>query len=144
LSIPFFSKLAHARHAPAFLAMTALGLGCAIAPAFSRSLQIAGSAGYLSEWEFTGAAAETNAADGNEYGGPLNWKHVGLCSVNGPQEKPGAIRFRLSRLGSLSHIDATISFDGAQCIYRGDLSDNFSGQMDCTNAKGVPLSLSIK
>jgi len=124
--------------------MTVLGLGCVAAPAFSGSLQVAGSAGYLSEWEFTGAATETNSAGGGEYGGPLIWKHVGLCSVNGPQEKPGAIRFRLSRLGSLSHIDATISFDGAQCIYRGDLSESFSGQMDCANAKGVPLSLSIK
>ena len=96
--------------------MTVLGLGCAAAPAFSRSLQIAGSAGYLSEWEFTGAATETNSAGGNEYGDPLIWKHVGLCSVNDPQEKPGAIRFRLSSLGSSSHIDATLSFDGAQCI----------------------------
>jgi hypothetical protein len=122
-------------------------LAIAGGPAQSRSLQVAGSAGYLSEWEFTGAVTETNSAGRRDYSGTLIWKHVGLCSVNGPQERQGAIRFQLSspghRSSSLHHIDATISLDDARCIYSGDLSSSSSGNMDCSDAKGVPLSISI-
>src|SRR5215471_3088220 len=46
-----------------------------------------------------------------------NWSggwHVGLCSVNGPQERPGNIRIKLS---ASSKVAATISFDGDHCTY---------------------------
>jgi hypothetical protein len=69
-------------------------------PARSRSLHIAGTAGYLSEWQFDGEVAET--ATSGELVGPLVWKHIGLCSVNGPQEKPGKIHIRFSGAGSPS------------------------------------------
>jgi hypothetical protein len=69
-------------------------------PARSRSLHIAGTAGYLSEWQFDGEVAET--ATSGELVGPLVWKHIGLCSVNGPQEKPGKIHVRFSGAGSPS------------------------------------------
>jgi hypothetical protein len=75
-------------------ALVLLALAVAGTPARSRSLHIAGTAGYLSEWEFGGEAAETGT--GGELVGPLVWKHIGLCSVNGPEEKPGKIRIRLS------------------------------------------------
>jgi|SRR5271166_714487 len=120
-----------------------ISLATAGGPAQSRSLQVAGSAGYLSEWEFSGAVTETNPAGSNEYSGPLIWKHVGLCSVNGPQEKYGEIEFQLFGWGSFRHMNATISLDDARCIYSGDLSTSSSGHMDCSNAKGVPLSISI-
>jgi hypothetical protein len=71
-------------------------------------------------------------------------KHVGLCSVNGPQEKPGNICVKLSRSGSLSKVDATISFDGARCTYSGTLSGSSDGRMDCPDAGAIPLSMSIK
>jgi hypothetical protein len=121
-----------------------IALGMAGGPALSRSLQVAGTAGYLSEWELNGAVTERISAGRNEFSGPLVWKHVGLCSVNGPQEKHGEIRFRISRSGSLAQISATISLDGAQCLYSGDFSGSSSGHMDCSDAKGVPLSLSIR
>ena len=63
-------------------ALVLLALAVAGTPARSRSLHIAGTAGYLSEWEFDGEVAET--AIGGELVGPLVWKHIGLCSVNGP------------------------------------------------------------
>jgi hypothetical protein len=110
----------------------------------SRSLQIAGNAGYLSEWELHGTVTENNSAGGNEFSGPLLWKHVGLCSVNGPQEKYGEIRFHILSSGSLSRIDAAISLDGTQCSYSGDFSGSSGGHMDCSGAKGIPLSISIK
>ena len=109
----------------------------------SRSLHVVGSAGYLSEWELDGTVTEKVSAGGSEFFGPLTWRHVGLCSVNGPLEKSGEITFRLSGIES-SHIDAIILLDRSQCVYSGDLSDNSTGHMDCSNAKGIPLSISVK
>ena len=94
-------------------ALVLLALAVAGTPARSRSLHIAGTAGYLSEWELDGEVAETGT--GGELVGPLVWKHIGLCSVNGPQEKPGKISVKLSGIGSTSKIDATIFFDNARC-----------------------------
>ena len=121
-------------------ALVLLALAVAGTPARSRSLHIAGTAGYLSEWEFDGEAAE--AGTGGELVGPLVWKHIGLCSVNGPEEKPGKIRIRLS--GGTSKIDATIFFDSARCTYSGNLSGSLDGLMDCPDAGAIPLSISIK
>jgi hypothetical protein len=121
-----------------------IALGMAVAPAQSRVVHIAGTAGYLSEWEFNGEVTEGASPGGGELSGPLTFKHVGICSVNGPQEKPGEIKFRISRSGTSSKIDATISFDGARCAYSGAFSGNSSGYMDCSDTGGVPLSISIK
>jgi len=126
----------------AFAILIAVGMTCG--PAQPRSLQVVGTAGYLSEWELNGSVAEKSPVGSNEFSGALVWKHVGLCSVNGPQEKSGEIRFQISKSGSPSQIHAAISLDGAQCTYNGDFSGGSGGHMDCTDAKGVPLSISIK
>jgi hypothetical protein len=119
-----------------------LALAVAGTPARSRSLHIAGTAGYLSEWQFDGEVAET--ATSGELVGPLVWKHIGLCSVNGPQEKPGKIHVRFSRAGSPSKIVATILFDSARCTYTGTFSGSSEGRMDCPDVGAIPLSISIK
>jgi hypothetical protein len=124
--------------------LATIALCVAALPAQSRSLHVVGTAGYLSEWELEGDVTERASGDTNELSGPVTWKHVGLCSVNGPQEKQGEIRIRLSKSGSLSHLSATISLDGGQCIYSGDFSGTSRGYMDCSDSKGVPLSIAIK
>jgi hypothetical protein len=111
--------------------------------AHARSLQITGTAGYLSEWELNGAVTEGISSGNSVFSGPLTWKHVGLCSANGPEEKHGEIRFQVDRSGSLSRIDATISLGSIQCTYSGR-SDGSGGHMDCSDAKDVPLSISIR
>jgi hypothetical protein len=126
----------------AFAILIAIGMTCG--PAQSRSLQVVGTAGYLSEWELNGSVTEKSPVGSNEFSGALTWKHVGLCSTNGPEEKSGEIRFQISKSGSPSQIHAAISLDGAQCAYTGEFSGSSSGHMDCTDAKGVPLSISIK
>ena len=113
-------------------------------PAQSRSLQVNGTAGYLSEWELNGSVTEKSPPGSNEFSGALVWKHVGLCSVNGPEEKAGEIKFQIAKSSSSSRIQAAISLNGAQCTYNGEFSGSSSGHMDCTDAKGVPLSISIK
>lgn len=126
----------------AFAILVAVGMTSGSAQ--SRSLQVIGTAGYLSEWELNGSVAEQGPPGSNEFSGTLVWKHVGLCSVNGPEEKPGEIRFQISKSSSSSRIQAAISLNGAQCSYNGEFSGSSSGHMDCTDAKGVPLSISIK
>ncbi len=113
-------------------------------PAQPRPLQVEGTAGYLSEWELSGTVMERISPGGTEFSGRLIWKHVGLCTVGGPQEKPGEIRFRFSSAGSLSRVDARISLDGAECVYSGNVSGSVGGHMDCPDAKGVPISISIR
>jgi hypothetical protein len=117
-----------------------LALAVASVSAQSRSLHITGTAGYLSEWELDGEAVNAGTPKrGGDLVGRLVWKHVGLCSVNGPQERPGDIRIRLS---TSSKVDAMISFDGDHCSYSGPALG--SGRMDCQHAGGIPLSISIK
>lgn len=122
-----------------FLSIAGLGLACG--PALSRPLEVEGKAGYLSEWDVK--AAVTPGA-GGELSGPVTWRHTGLCTVEGPVEKSGILSFRISGSGPLARISATISFNGDQCSYRGAFSGETRGHMDCSNAKGIPLSLSIR
>ena len=120
----------------------AVGMICGEAQA--RSLQVTGTAGYLSEWELNGSVTENGPPGSNEFSGALVWKHVGLCSANGPEEKSGEIKFQIAKSSSSSRIQAAITLNGAQCTYNGEFASGASGHMDCTDAKGVPLSISIK
>jgi hypothetical protein len=119
-------------------------LWIASGPAQAQLRQVTGVAGYLSEWELKGALTERMSAGKRMFSGPVTWKHVGLCSVNGPQEKPGELRYEIAESGGPSRINATILFEGAQCTFSGNFSDNMTGHMDCPHAKGVPLLLSFK
>jgi hypothetical protein len=126
----------------AFAILMAVGVICGKSQA--RSLQVVGTAGYLSEWELNGSVTEKGPPGSNEFSGALVWKHVGLCSANGPEEKSGEIKFQIAKSSSSSRIQAAITLNGAQCTYNGEFSSSSSGHMDCTDAKGVPLSISIK
>ena len=121
-----------------------IAFGSAGGPAHAQSRQIVGTAGFLSEWEVKGEVVEKIAADRREFSGPVILTHVGLCSVNGPEEKRGEIKLQIQRAGSLSRISATISLENGKCTYSGHFSDNTSGVMDCSDAKGVPLAFSLK
>jgi hypothetical protein len=116
----------------------------AAGPAQAQSLRVAGTAGYVSEWELNGEVTQTVSRAVKEFSGPLTLKHVGLCSHNGPQEEAGEIKFQISGSGSLSQIQATLLYEGTRCTYSGKLSDSSShGFMQCSN-QGVPLTLSLK
>jgi hypothetical protein len=119
-----------------------LALAVAGTPARSRSLHIAGTAGYLSEWQFDGEVAET--ATSGELVGPLVWKHIGLCSVNGPQVSPArftsGFRGRVPRPRSMRQFYSTAR--GA--LIAGTFSGSSEGRMDCPDVGAIPLSISIK
>jgi hypothetical protein len=131
-------------HLPMKTALVAALFAIVCAPAQARTLQIAGTAGYLSEWEIKASADPELSAAAGEHRGPISWKHVGLCAVNGPVEKSGNIKLRISGWGPFSRIDATMSFDQTQCTYSGSYAAQTKGTMDCSDAKGIPITLTIK
>ena len=111
----------------------------------AQSLRVAGTAGYVSEWELSGEATQTVSEATKEYFGPLTIKHVGLCSHDGPQEESGEIKFQISGSGSLSKIQATLLYLGTRCTYAGKLSNSSShGFMQCSDVNGIPLTLTLK
>ena len=115
-------------------------LGALATPAGAESLEVLGYAGVLGEWELT--ASVTGNDNTKAYSGPLTMTHVGICTVDGPEEKKGEITFRLSE--SSSRIQATLSVDGTECSYSARLSDFFAGTMNCPNRPAVPLKLWVK
>ena len=66
---------------------------------------------------------EKISAGRREFSGPVTWKHVGLCSVNGPEEKRGEIRVQIEGSGPASRVDATVSLESVQCTYSGHFSE---------------------
>jgi hypothetical protein len=119
-------------------------LSAVAGPAQAQPLRVSGVTGYLAEWELSGSVTETASGRGREFAGALTAKHVGLCSVNGPEEKPAPITLQITKSGAFSQIKATMVMDGKQCTFSGRLSDTYTGLMDCADAKGVPLTLTVK
>ena len=97
---------------------------------------------YLGEWELTATVTEKLPARAAEYSGPLTMKHVGICTQEGPEEKTGEMRFQMS--ASSSRLNATLSVAGVECTYSGQLSDSYTGTMNCPGRQGVPLKLWVK
>ena len=117
-------------------------LSALAAPASAQSLQVIGYSGYLGEWELTATVTEIVSGRAGEYSGPLTMKHVGLCTQDGPEEKTGAMRLQISP--SSSRLNATFSVAGIECSYSGQLSDSYTGTMNCPDREAVPLKLWLK
>jgi hypothetical protein len=115
-----------------------------IAPlAMARTLQIQGVAGYLSEYELTADVSGPSADERrDELSGRLSVKHVGICTHAGPNETLGEIKIRFSN--SIEKIEATLSYDGRECTYKGSFSESAIGFMTCNNNLTLPLKLWIK
>lgn len=113
------------------------------APARAEVIKVAGKAGYLAEWEVSASVSADAAGGAREFSGPMTMTHTGLCTVSGPVEKSGEIRYRLSGLFR-ARMDATLTIDGTRCTFSGVLSQAYSGVMDCPGTKGVPLTISVK
>ncbi|MBB4424420.1 hypothetical protein GGD66_002966 [Bradyrhizobium sp. CIR48] len=123
--------------------LLAIVLGVVASAGNAQSLEVVGYSGHLGEWELT--ATVTEAASGHvikEYSGPLTMKHVGLCTQDGPEERVGEMRLRMSVLAS--RLNATFSFSGVECTYSGRLSDYYTGTMNCPDRPPVPLKLWVK
>ena len=126
----------------ALLLLFALGALATSAQAQAQSLQLVGYAGVLGEWELTATVTERARLWSKEFFGPLSMKHVGICTQDGPEEKTGEIRFRISALSS--RLDATLLVEGVACSYSAGPSDPYSGMMACPDREAVPLKLWLK
>ena len=113
---------------------------CALAaPADAHSRQVFGYAGVLGEWELTATVAHSGLTAGGDLFGPLTITHVGICTQDGPEQKFGHIRLRLS-----SELNAVLSIGDMTCTFTAKVSDTYKGLMGCTGREPVPLSLWVK
>src|SRR5258708_10540540 len=100
-----------------------------------------GQVGYFQEWELKGSLAKSVSGGKVEYHGPLTLRHVGLCSVNGTEEKSGEMRLTVSRW--TSGVEGTLAMDGDSCRIVASASRSYSGLLNCRSGQGVPISFSI-
>src|SRR5947209_17351035 len=110
-------------------------------PAHAQSREVTGQTGILGEWELTATVTQWNAGATKEFVGPLSVKHVGICTVDGPEEKKGELRLRMSEMST--RVMGTLLIDGSECTYNVDLTSLDNGIMNCPDRRSVPL-LSIK
>jgi hypothetical protein len=115
-------------------------LGALAIPADAETVQVLGYAGVLGEWELTANVAGDDSS--RPLVGPLTMTHVGICTVDNPEEKKGEIRLRISQ--PASRISATLLIEGVECTYSGQLSDFYSGTMNCPARAPVPLKIWLK
>jgi hypothetical protein len=114
-------------------------LAVLVTPASAEPLELFGYAGVMGEWELTASVREGSGT--KDLVGPMTMTHVGICTVDRPEEKKGEIRVQISH--PASRISATLLFDGVECTYSGRLSDFYSGTMNCPTAS-VPLKIWLK
>jgi hypothetical protein len=112
------------------------------APSHAQTRAITGQAGVLGEWDLTATVTEQTDGGGRRWSGPLSMKHVGFCSVDGPEEKTGELRLNVS--DPPGEATATLLIDGTTCIFKGRLTDGYDGVMACPDRPGVPMMLMIQ
>jgi hypothetical protein len=76
------------------------------------------------------------------WSGPLNLKHVGFCSVDGPEEKTGELRLLVSE--PAGEVTATLLIGGDACTFSARLKDGYEGVMHCPGRPDVPMMLFIQ
>ncbi len=106
------------------------------------TLKIVGQAGFLGEWELAATITERVDNGVKEFVGPLHLTHVGLCTANGPEEKTGELRLRISE--TRASVKATLLIDGSECRYNGELKEGYQGIMSCPDRRTVPVMMRIK
>ncbi len=110
---------------------------CGVAEPYAASGQV----GYLQEWELKATLAKTVSGGRVEYSGPVTLRHVGLCSVNGVEEKSGELRLTMSRAPGAA--EGTLAMEGDSCRITATQAPSYSGLLTCRNGQGVPISFAI-
>jgi hypothetical protein len=124
------------------LVAAAVALLALAAQARAEPREVTGQAGLLGEWELSATVTEQIADGTGEFSGPLTLKHVGVCTQDGPEEKSGTLRLRLS--DSSRRVDATLLVEGTECKFSGKRTSSYDGVMDCPDRRSVPLIMWIK
>ena len=121
--------------------ISAIWISAGAGSAMAQSYSVSGQVGYLQEWEMKANLAKTITDSGVSYDGPVTLRHVGLCSVNGVEEKSGVVRLTVSRRAS--SVEGTLSLKDDTCRIAASASKPHSGLLNCRDGQGVPISFSI-
>jgi hypothetical protein len=121
--------------------ISAIWIGAGAGSAMAQSYSVNGQVGYLQEWEMKANLAKTITDSGANYDGPVTLRHVGLCSVNGLEEKSGVVRLTVSR--RTSAVEGTLAMKDDTCRIVASASKSHSGLLNCRDGQGVPISFSI-
>jgi hypothetical protein len=108
----------------------------------AQTRAVSGQSGILGEWELTATVTKETDGGGRRWSGPLSLKHIGLCSVDGPEEKAGELRLNVS--DPPGEVTATLLIDGAACTFTGQLTGEYHGVVMCPDRRGEPMMLSIE
>jgi hypothetical protein len=121
--------------------ISAIWIGAGAGSVMAQSYSVNGQVGYLGEWEMKANLAKTITGSGVSYDGPVTLRHVGLCSVNGPEEKSGVVRLMVSR--KTSAVEGTLAMKDDACRIAASASKPHSGLLNCRDGQGVPINFSI-
>jgi hypothetical protein len=123
------------------LLLSAVFVCAGAATALGQSYSVEGQAGYLQEWEIKASLKKTVTSAGVNYDGPVTLRHVGLCSVNGVEEKSGVVQLKVSR--RTSAIEGTLAMQDDSCRIVASASQPYSGLLNCRDGQGVPINFTI-
>jgi hypothetical protein len=121
--------------------ISAIWIGAGAGSTMAQSYSVNGQVGYLQEWEMKANLAKTITDSGVNYDGPVTLRHVGLCSVNGLEEKSGVVRLTVSR--RTSAVEGTLAMKDDTCRIVASASKSHSGLLNCRDGQGVPIGFSI-
>jgi hypothetical protein len=122
--------------------LVAISISVVAATAAAEPYAASGQVGYLQEWELKASLAKSASGGRIEYSGPVTLRHVGLCSVNGVEEKSGNMRLTMSRAPAAA--EGTLALEGDSCRIVASQAPSYSGLLTCRNGQGVPISFSIE
>jgi hypothetical protein len=111
-------------------------------PAAAETLEVIGYAGALGEWELSGNVLAKRSWLTTEYAGRVTMTHVGICTQDGPEEKAGDLQLRKSVLSS--RLSGTLRTEGADCTFTAELSDGYTGALQCPERAPTRLKLWLR
>jgi hypothetical protein len=106
--------------------------------ALAQSYSFSGQIGYLHEWEMTGNLAKTVTRLGADYSGAMTLRHVGLCSVNGVEQKQARMQLKVSS----GRLEGRLIMDDDECRIVASGS-SAPGLLTCRSGQDIPINLLI-
>ncbi len=100
------------------------------------------SASILGEWELTATVTQQTGSGGSLWTGALSLKHVGFCSVDGPEEKTGTVQLHVS--DPPGEVVATLLIEGVECAFKGHGTDGYGGVITCPGQRDEPMMLILR
>lgn len=133
-------RRSHRLTASALLAASVMCAGSEHAPAQAQFAT--GQIGYLQEWEMKADLTTSANGAGTGYAGPITLRHVGLCSVNGVEEKSGTLELRISTRPP--GIEGTLNLADDKCRLTASGTQAYEGLLRCHDGNDVPINFSIE